>query len=282
MERKAFLIVSKEVLADKRLSVSARLLYSQLLDHRNRKTGQCYPKQTTLSRELGVSLDTIQRSLRALEKHGFVTIKRAQYGCSYEIQIPQNAVSQTAQCGVQIPQNQVSEAPVSLYEPDLIEPKAAAAASVLVMATAAAAAPLSGGAEPKPDPETPAQKLVRELMPKHPEPGNLQKAVAEVAKILAARPGEVEAIRRSWAAYGPDRFIPQFWRWLHDGDWQFPPVERKGELRESWLQRRERERKEADEESYRSYAERGMWDALREYGGDALVEVWREKIKAAG
>jgi DNA-binding transcriptional MocR family regulator len=123
MERKtAFLIVTKEVLADKRFSATTKLLLAQLRDHRNRRTGQCYPRQATLARELGVSVDTVQRSLNALRQAGWLTVFREQYGCRYEIQIPQNAVSQTAKCGAQIPQNAVSELPGPLYEPDLKEP----------------------------------------------------------------------------------------------------------------------------------------------------------------
>jgi DNA-binding transcriptional MocR family regulator len=129
MERNSFLIVAKEMLANKRISATAKLLYAQLLDHRNKRTGQCNPKQTTLALELGISVDTIQRGLSVLRKQGLITIKRGQWGCWYEIQIPQNAVSQTANPRVPKPQNRGSSAPYPLYEPYLKEPSGVAAAS---------------------------------------------------------------------------------------------------------------------------------------------------------
>jgi len=123
MERKSFLIVAKSTLADKNISATAKLLFAQLCDHRNRRTGQCNPRQATLARELGISVDTIQRSLSALCRHGLVSIHRGQYGCRYEIQIPQNAVSQTANPRVPKPQVAVSDAPASFNEPYVIEPR---------------------------------------------------------------------------------------------------------------------------------------------------------------
>lgn len=134
-----------------------------------------------------------------------------------------------------------------------------------------------------------AAKIAGELMAVHPEPGNLPKAVAEVAKLLASSaegvPAAVEAIRVShaawrvrWAEYGAGRFIPQLWRWIHDGDWRNPPVSRKEVKSETWIERRKREYKESEERSYRNYAELGAWEILRDYGGDELVEEWRAKV----
>ena len=46
---------------DKRITATAKLLFSQPLDlHLNRQTGQCNPRQTTLSRELGMPLRTVE------------------------------------------------------------------------------------------------------------------------------------------------------------------------------------------------------------------------------
>ena len=136
-----------------------------------------------------------------------------------------------------------------------------------------------------------AAAVVAELMAVHPEPGNAPKAVAAVAKLVASKPGEVvatlEAVRAShaswrlrWAEYAPGRFIPQLWRWIAEGDWLNVPVERKGVKSETWVEKRAREYKESVEETYRTYAENGMWEVLREYVGPEEVEVWRARIEA--
>ena len=136
-----------------------------------------------------------------------------------------------------------------------------------------------------------AAAVVAELMAVHPEPGNAPKAISEVEKLVASTPGEaaatLEALRTShglwrarWAGYAKDRFIPQLWRWVADGDWRNPPAERKGVKSETWVERRTREYTESQEKTYRNYAENEMWGALRECGGDELVEVWRAKVEA--
>ena len=158
------------------------------------------------------------------------------------------------------------------------------------MKKAAAAAPLFDDLENL-KPQAQAAELVAELMPQHPEPGNQPKAVAAVTQLLATRPEGVQAAvvtlranhalwRLRWASYAAGRFIPQLWRWVSDGDWENPPVERKPVQSETWAAKREREYQESKEKSYRMYAEYGMWDALREYGGDELVEEWRAKVEA--
>jgi hypothetical protein len=303
MERNSFLIVAKATLANKEISTTAKLLLALLIDHRNRKTGQCNPRRVKLAAELGVSLATIRRALSELRAVGFITSKRQQYTNNYEIRDDRHSskVYSSQQKGQNDPFASVSEGSkrplqkgqndpsLTLYEPYLLEQDGEAAAADRIQA-AAAAAPTSGVLNGNPAPEAQAQKLVVELMPQHPEPGNLPKAVSEVRKLLAAKPGSetVEAIRRNhaiwrthWATYVAGRFIPQLWRWIHDGDWEFPPAERKGQLRESFAEQRQREMKEHTEKIYRQYAELEMWDAIRENGGEAAVEVWREKIKTA-
>jgi hypothetical protein len=45
--------------------------------------------------------------------------------------------------------------------------------------------------------------------------------------------------RQFWATLPPERFIPQLWRWLRDGEWRIPPIQRKDAASESpavrWL-----------------------------------------------
>jgi DNA-binding transcriptional MocR family regulator len=128
MERSSFLIVSKTILTDKRIPATARLLLAQLWDHRNKRTGQCNPKQATLARELGLSMATIERAIATLKRVGLITIKRAQTCCFYELQIPQSEGSDPSNRGVQIPQSEGSAPAYPLYEPYLKEPSVRAAA----------------------------------------------------------------------------------------------------------------------------------------------------------
>src|SRR6516225_7974320 len=81
MER-CFLMVARPILADQRISANAKLLLAQLLDHRNKRTGQCNPWQSTLASELGLSEDMVQRGLQELRRLGFIEIKRGQSGCT--------------------------------------------------------------------------------------------------------------------------------------------------------------------------------------------------------
>jgi len=277
---------------------TAATIYDVLSSFRNRRTGLCNPKRETLAQRLGVSIRTVSRGIEQLRSAGFLRTQKLP-GCNaYELTTPDQwqASKAAAECrdksgstaGTKLagPPGQIcpDQASASLYEPDGVQPEAAvaAAASVRAPGVAAAAATVGGCNEP-----TPAEQLVAELMPQHPEPGNAPRAIAAAGKILAARPEAATAIRQNhalwrerWATYGPGRFIPQLWRWIAEGDWEHPPAERKGAKSETWLERRERERKESDDAYYRMLAEHGMWDALREYMGPDAVEAWREKIKA--
>ena len=189
------------------------------------------------------------------------------------------------------------DADPSLYEPDVSYPDErhdAAAGVSSHPGGAAAAATVEACNEPE-HPSTlavtEAEKLVVELMPKHPEPGNSPGAVAEAAKILTKAEdltATLQTIREAhaaccqeWATYPAGRFIPRLPRWFRDGDWKHIRPGRKGVQSETLPERRAREFREWEERTYRMYAENEMWDALRENGGEELVEVWREKVKAA-
>jgi DNA-binding transcriptional MocR family regulator len=129
MERNSFLIVAKEVLADKRLSATEKLILAQLLDHRNRKTGQCNPKQAKLAAELGMGVATVERGLAALRRVGLITVKRRQTCCHYEIQIPHFEGSRSLTLRGQIPHSDGLGVPGPLYEPDIKNLRGVAASS---------------------------------------------------------------------------------------------------------------------------------------------------------
>jgi DNA-binding transcriptional regulator YhcF (GntR family) len=118
MNQQSFLIISKEILADKRISVTAKLLLAQLIDHRNKNTGQCNPKWQTLAAELDISQRTIARAMQELKQAGWIAWKRTRLSSKYEIKICQNGTSRHAKMAGEKCQNGMSGPPVSLYEPD--------------------------------------------------------------------------------------------------------------------------------------------------------------------
>lgn len=282
-----------------------------LLSFRNKSSGLCCPKIATLGERLGVPRRTLCRWLAELRLAGVVGVTHRRGSNSYQINLSKNggkscgceepAMPEMAHLAmpkvahVRVPKVAHLEASIlneqTVLLTDREEPppplSSEAGKTPVKKAAAAAVLPLFDNQE-NPTLKTEAARLVAELMPQHPEPGNQPKAVAEVQKVLAAGTATVETIRSShaawrvrWATYAAGRFVPQLWRWLHDGDWEHAPVERKPVRSETWVERRERERREYDERTYRTYAENEMWDVLREYGGDELVEEWREKVKIA-
>lgn len=121
MDRRFDLIISKDLLTDKSISVKARLLLAQLLDHRNKKTGQCNPRRKTLAKELGLSMRTLVRALNELRAAQLIRSKQGQHTAFYEIQECQNG---TPQAGSGVPnwhsqecQNGTPEPAYPLTEP---------------------------------------------------------------------------------------------------------------------------------------------------------------------
>jgi hypothetical protein len=256
MERKSFLIVAKELLTDKRISATAKLLLAQLQDHRNKQTGQCNPSRQKLTEELGVPLHTIKRALIELRKFGFIQSKQVRYSNNYEIQVAQceppktrggaNSAAYVAQC--EPPSTRVS----LLTEPYPCEPKNHAVPPTVVELREGPAAAAADGfsIESKPDTQEP-EALARELSALHPQPGLARKAVGEVRKAMA-RGWTAEAIRdrhtewrEYWATLPAGKFIPQLWRWFADGDFEACPVIRKPAVVESYVERMRRQFREA-------------------------------------
>jgi DNA-binding transcriptional ArsR family regulator len=305
------------------LSSGAHLALIGLISFRNKSTGLCCPRIATLSERLGAPYRTVSRWLNELRAAGIVESTRHRGSNSYRIDLSKNHGKAEAPGEPDMPEVAGLDMPKVA---DLDRPKVAglgprilneqtvsnrqittkAAADVKLEAVrkpvqkAAAAAQDSFAFEeereqnqhPAPEALTMAEMVVAELMPQHPEPGNEPKAVAEAAKILAAKPEEMAATvetmrqthaasRLSWANYRADRFIPQLWRWFSDGDWKYLRAARKEVQRETYNQRQRRELEEVGDETCRMYAELDMWDEVRAYGGDDAVEVWREKIQQA-
>ena len=64
------------ILADKRLSMADKIVYFCLVSFMNVKDGKCYPRFATIKTRTGLSIATIQRSIKHLAKLGYVTVKR--------------------------------------------------------------------------------------------------------------------------------------------------------------------------------------------------------------
>ncbi|HEY1876924.1 MAG TPA: helix-turn-helix domain-containing protein, partial [Rhizomicrobium sp.] len=120
MDRQSVLIVAKELIANKKLSTTAKLLFALLLDHRNKKTGQCNPSRKILAGELGVSIDVIKRAVGDLIEAGFIQRKRGRHSNWYEIR----TFLDGANSPVQMVQIRPSALAYPLYEPYRREPTA--------------------------------------------------------------------------------------------------------------------------------------------------------------
>ena len=119
MARNSYLIVAKDLLADKSVSLTARLLFALLLDYRNSRTGQCNPWEATLATKLGVSESSIFRAMKELKKAGRIEVKRTVRGNWYAF--PTRQIDGTNPSTCMLPSRQIdgSAAAGPLYEPSL-------------------------------------------------------------------------------------------------------------------------------------------------------------------
>ena len=113
MKRNSFLIVSKQLAADKRVSVTAKMVFAVLCDYRNKTTAQCNPRVKKLAEAIGVSASTVGRALRALREAGFIKIHWRRTSSQYEIMFGQFDRS----CSVKLTEQ---PGPV-LYEPSVLK-----------------------------------------------------------------------------------------------------------------------------------------------------------------
>jgi hypothetical protein len=242
--QRTFLIVAQEILADQRISANAKLLLAQLLDHRNKRTGQCNPWETSLAEELGISRCTVMRGLKELSLAGWIQTKRTQNGNQYKFPKSQNATSQVANPNMESRKSALGTPPhpyMNLNNEPYKEPQYDAddvrLCTIAPSSPPAAAAACPDNKSLHPNTNTLARALANELIAGHPQPGLPGKAFELIRKLLAqsVNPEETAAtVRRNhsawvtyWSALYRDQFIPQLWRWIRDGEWQNPPVMRK-------------------------------------------------------
>jgi hypothetical protein len=289
------------------LSSGARITLFALLSFRNKETGQCNPRITTLSERLGAPYGTVRCWLRELRLSGAVEMTKHRGSNSYRID-PSKSCGKAGR-----PKHRERLVPDAQERLDFDAQERrtfdAVAGSVLIeqteenrqRRTCAAAVKTTGSvgtcekrtaaaaqsslfdnppeperpasppvaatveAEPEPDsrehdgraqvvippPQAQiaelAQAMALELLKVHPQPGLGKRAAPEIERVLRAAPDVTATAERMWNNHAAwmqywktleaGKFIPQLWRWLHDGDWEQAPVIRKPAERETKLDR---------------------------------------------
>jgi len=61
---------------NKKLSPIDKLVYYCLVGFMNAKDGKCYPRYATIKERTGISIASIQRSIKHLARHNLITVKR--------------------------------------------------------------------------------------------------------------------------------------------------------------------------------------------------------------
>ena len=248
----SFVKLPTSLLRSRGLSHTAKDVLLLLADHEHRVTGQCNPRIDTLAAELGRCYKTVTRALAELRAIGLVDVAWGQRGSSYQVaaragwdriligqKCPNRKILIGQKCPNTLGQKCPIRASVSINEPDLLNQKEYVPppppvelmkrADPLPSETAAAAAPKSLKTEPEKNGHAdPATALLSELLAAHPQPGQPEKARSVLRDVLAqgADVATIRANHAAWCAWwelGQARFIPQLWRWLASGDWQFPP-----------------------------------------------------------
>ena len=302
-----FVILPVSLIHDRRVTERAIRVYGCLLTYKNRRTSRCDPHRDTIAKKLRCSVRSVSRCLTELRQAGWISSKQTLNGQKYEFYTPdcnekslkRDTVGSRGRATVgspdaphlfNEPEERTNQIPLSAADDNLKcvgEPAAAAAAGEFSR--------IDQEEKPKTASLCPAsEKLVTELIAEHPEPGNPARAIDEVVKIFTAvdDPGEIaDMVRRHhalwleyWATLTANRFIPQLWRWLRDGEWKYPPAERKSAKHEtarseSYADRVHRDLRRSDEREYMQLAREGRWDELDERGEDP--EVWRAKLQVA-
>ena len=241
------------------LSSAEKVLLFVLESHRHLKTKRCDPKIETLAREIRISSRTVKRALARLHDLGLIEIAWGQRSSRYQLAprpewrnllkgqngpsgknpVRSNlALHVRSNLAHQTPPHLITEQTVieelSAAPPPTGTKRSASAPKVRPSAVGAAAAKTSNTISQNAD-SGPAQALYDALSKAHPQPGLLERARAEIVTILAVNGNVREiaaAIRAShakwleyWRELPAEKFRPQLWRWLRDGDWRTPPGE---------------------------------------------------------
>lgn len=148
----SYVRMDKSLLANQRISVTAKLLLAQLLDHRNKQTGMCNPARQKLAEELGVNIHAVKRALRELYAAGLIHSEQGQRTNFYTIQVAHIAPPERS--GGAPARHQVAQyAPPGAARPYSSEPNLNEPA-----AGAAGAAAAEGPTQPPPQRRPPARE----------------------------------------------------------------------------------------------------------------------------
>ncbi|MDA1636496.1 DnaD domain protein [Bacillus cereus] len=71
--RRGFFMIDNEIVDDARLSHKEMAVYMVLCRHLNQETGSCFPSLPTIGKKVGMSKNTVIKSLNALIEIGYVT-----------------------------------------------------------------------------------------------------------------------------------------------------------------------------------------------------------------
>ena len=91
-----FFVGDLNILKDKRLTPIDRLVYFSLVSFMSSKDGKCFPRYSTIKRDLGISKASINRSIKHLAKLKLITVKRLSstnlYLLSQQVELEKNRI----------------------------------------------------------------------------------------------------------------------------------------------------------------------------------------------
>lgn len=75
--------IRKRIISAK-LPAQTRLIGIAILEHRNNKTGLCFPSHVTIADLCGVSTSSVKRAIVQMKSIGLIGTKRTQKACHYD------------------------------------------------------------------------------------------------------------------------------------------------------------------------------------------------------
>ena len=91
----SFFIGDEKILAHSKLSPTDKMVYFGLVTFYNRQTKICYPRVSTLAARLGLTKQTVYRSIARLKKRGIIKTKRRQSTLEYTLPLQANLLTET-------------------------------------------------------------------------------------------------------------------------------------------------------------------------------------------
>lgn len=76
------------ILQIKELGKTSFSVYCVILKHRNTKTNECFPSINTISKESGISVNTVKKTINNLEENGYLSINSGMRGTANNYYFP--------------------------------------------------------------------------------------------------------------------------------------------------------------------------------------------------